>query len=277
MTCPGTQYYRHPGVLHRLRLTLEYTFALAGPRGELPEYASAELMRRCSRRAVLARSTWPPYLDQAGALLPDDLRARLAEVARRATRYVLTAEDSWEHARSFSNQFLGALVAARKSARLTGDAELAELAERGAGGVLSDFSADPGYLYENDGAETFGYFFVSLRRLIPLAQEWPNPRWTEVLRRHCAWISRWMPPEPDRDLILLAGAHHTRTAGRARIGAPTQFEQTLQPGEGADAFRWGAGLGELLAGADDERRFLRLFLPTAAAQDAWRQRLARAS
>ena len=268
---PWNQYHRDPGVLHRLGLTLEYTFALAGPRGELPEYASAELDAPMLAPSSFGAEYLAAVLDQAGALLPNDLRARLTEVARRATRYVLTAEDSWEHARSFSNQFLGALVAARKLARLTGDTELAQLAARGANGVLSDFSASPGYLYENDGAETFGYFFVSLRRLIPLAQEWPDPRWTEVLRRHCAWMSRWMLPEPNRDLILLAGTHHTRTAGRARIGAPVTFEQTLQPGDGADAFRWGHGLGELLAGADDERRFLRLFLPTAAQQDAWRQ------
>ena len=112
---PWNQYYRHPGVLHRLRLTLEYTFALAGPRGELPEYASAELDAPMLAPSSFGAEYLAAVLDQAGALLPDDLRARLAEVARRATRYVLTAEDSWEHARSFSNQFLGALVAARKS------------------------------------------------------------------------------------------------------------------------------------------------------------------
>lgn len=268
---PWNCYYRHPAVLERLRLTLEYTLALAGPRGALPEYAPAHTDTPMLAPSSFGAEYLAAVLDRAGPLLPGDLRARVVAAARDATTYVLTAEESWTHARSFSNQFLGALVAARKLARLTGDQGLLALAERGGRGVLEEFGAAPGYLYENDGADTFGYFFVSLYRLIPLHHEWPDPCWSEVVRRQGAWMARWMLPEPDGDTILLAGAHHTRTAGRDRItAAPESLPAILVPSSGPYANRWGHGAGALLAGAEaDERRFLRLAFPPVARQEAW--------
>ena len=49
--------------------------------------------------------------------------------------------------------------------------------------------------------------------LIPLYHELRDPRVLEVLRRHCAWMGRWMLAEPDGEMMILAGAHQTRTGG----------------------------------------------------------------
>ena len=49
-------------------------------------------------------------LEVAGDVLPDALKSRLIEQARKAAVYVLTSDESWSHARVFTNQFLGADV-----------------------------------------------------------------------------------------------------------------------------------------------------------------------
>ena len=115
-----------------------------------------------------------------------------------------------------------------------------------------------GFMYENDGPETFAYFFVTLSRLVPLYHECRDPRVVEALRRHCAWMSRWMLPEPDGETVILAGSHQTRTGGGYRLTTRSQngVGELLGPvaGEGGDGFE------NLSQNGEDERRFLKLFL-----------------
>ncbi|HEU5088177.1 MAG TPA: hypothetical protein VFT99_12055, partial [Roseiflexaceae bacterium] len=199
---PWNVYHRHPAVLERLAAALEYTFALQDARGALPEYAPASVDTPMLAPSSFGAEYLALSLETAGHLLAPELRERLANSARSAAGFVLTAQESWEHARSYSNQFLAAMTAALKVERIVGQSGLRALVERGLDALLDDFAAAPGYLYEADGADTFGYFFVSLSRLTALYQEYADPRILETVRRHCAWMSRWMLPEPDRQTII---------------------------------------------------------------------------
>ncbi len=247
---PWNAYYRSPDVLRRLELVLGYTFDLMGGNGAIPEYAPADLDAPMLAPSSFGMEYMAAALEVAGHLLPDALKGRTIDQARKAAVYVLTSEESWAHARSFTNQFLGAMAGGLRLARLTQDAELRAIVERALPALLEEghFMSPMGFLYEHDGPETFAYFFVTLTRLIPLYHESRDPRVREVLRRHCAWMSRWMLPEPDGE-VLLAGSHQTRTDSAYRI-AP----------------RGARGLGSLLEEGDgpvDERRFLKLLLQSA--------------
>ena len=246
---PWNVYYRSPVVLERLRLALDYTFGLMGGNGAIPEYAIADIDAPMLAPSSFGMEYMSAALEVAGPLLPGDLKGRLIAQARKAAVYVLTAEESWAHARSFTNQFLGAMAGGLRLARLTNDAELKGFVEKAGEAILGDFMSPMGYLYENDGAETFAYFFVTLGRLVPLYHEWPDARWLEVLRRHCAWMSRHMLPEPDGRTVILAGSHQTRTGSGYR----------LSPRGGQ------RGLADLMADGHDGRRFMKLFLASAEA------------
>ncbi|MBI2952352.1 hypothetical protein HYY27_09665, partial [bacterium] len=246
---PWNVYHRSPAILERLRLALDYTFGLMGENGAIPEYAIADIDAPMLAPSSFGMEYMSAALEVAGPLLPDDLRGRLVAQARKAAVYVLTAEESWAHARSFTNQFLGAMAGGLRLARLTNDAELKGYAERAGEALLGEFMSPMGYLYENDGAETFAYFFVTLGRLVPLYHEWPDARWLEVLRRHCAWMARHMLLEPDGRTVILAGSHQTRTGSGYRL--------TPRGGQ--------RGLGDLMADGHDERQFMKLFLSSAEA------------
>ena len=242
---PWNIYYRDPGVLERLELALNYTFDLVGENGAIPEYATADMDSPMLAPSSFGMEYMSGVLEIAGEVLPDDLKHRLVAQARKAAVYVLTSDESWDHARAFTNQFLGAMAGGLRLARLTQDAELRGFVDR-AGEALLDvgnFMSPMGFLYENSGPETFAYFFTTLSRLVPLYHEWRDDRVLEVLRRHCAWMSRWMLLEPDGETVLLAGSHQTRTGSGYRL-----------------ATREMTGIGELLVGAPDERRFMKLFL-----------------
>jgi hypothetical protein len=268
---PWNIYHKHPGVLERLHAALEYTFALQDERGALPEYAPASVDTPMLAPSSFGAEYLALTLELAGDLLPASLRERLANSARAAARFVLTAEESWDHARSYSNQFLAAMTAALKVERVVGESGLRPLVERGLDALLDDFAAAPGYLYEADGADTFGYFFVSLSRLTALFEEYNDPRILEALRRHGAWMSRWMLPEPDGTTIICAGSHQTRTAGREWLTLDTAAQQHNLAMRAADgSWPWQQhGIGALLAGDDDERRFLKLFFANREALDGW--------
>ena len=278
---PWNFYRRNPEVLRRLELVLRYVFALQDANGALPEYAPAHADTPMLAPTSFGAEYMASTLAVAGDLLPTGLRDDLVQAATRATTYVLTAAESWEHARSYSNQFLGAMVAGARLAQLTGNADLLRLVERGMDGTMREFLAAPGYLYEADGPETFGYWFVTLPRLNALAAYWPDSRITEVVRRHCAWMGRWMLPEPDGTTVTLADGHQTRTPARGEHGR--QGVVTLDSGRERDGIlaatfalrfpRTAHGVGAFLAGADDERRWLRLFFADSDAmtgfQRAW--------
>ncbi len=268
---PWNIYYHHPGVLTRLEAALEYTFGLQDERGALPEYAPASVDTPMLAPSSFGAEYLALTLESAGRLLSPSLRERLAHSARSAARFVLTAEESWDHARSYSNQFLAAMTAALKVERIVGESGLRPLVERGLDALLDDFAAAPGYLYEADGADSFGYFFVSLSRLTALYEEYNDQRIIEAVRRHGAWMSRWMLPEPDGTTVICAGSHQTRTAGREWLTLDQKAQQhnlALRASDGS--WPWQQhGIGALLAGDDDERRFLKLFFASHEALDAW--------
>jgi hypothetical protein len=268
---PWNSYYRDAGVLERLAAALEYTFALQDERGALPEYAPAAVDTPMLAPSSFGAEYLALTLELAGELLPRALRERLAASARAAAQFVLTAEESWEHARSYSNQFLAAMTAAIKVERIVGESGMRPLVERGLGALLGEFAAGPGYLYEADGADTFGYFFVSLSRLTALYAERQDERILEALRRHCAWMSRWMLPEPDGATLVCAGSHQTRTAGREWLTLDAAAQaQNLQTRAADGTWPWQQhGIAALMAGDDDERRFLSLFFANQEALDAW--------
>lgn len=260
---PWNIYYRQPDVLTRLEMTLRYTFERMGGNGAIPEYAPVDLDTPMLAPSSFGMEYMAAALDVAGAVLPPTLRQDLIAHARQAAVYVLTSDESWDHARDFTNQFFGAMAGGARLARLTDDADLKAMVGRAYDALLTDtFIAPMGFLYENAGPETFSYFFVTLRRLIHLAQEWPDERLTEVLRRHCAWMSRWLLPEPDGETILLAGAHQTRSEYDYRLRLQRWHSSNDNVHASRDTIAH--GLGILMNGANaDERRFLNLFLPSA--------------
>ena len=163
---PWNMHYRSPEVLRRLRYALDYTFGLMGDNGAIPEYAPADLDTPMLAPSSFGMEYMASALEYAGPLLPDDLRARLAAHARKAAVYVLTSEESWAHARAYTNQFLGALAGGARLARLTDDDALRAHVARGMDALLDESFLSPmGYLYEANGPETFAYFFTTLSRL----------------------------------------------------------------------------------------------------------------
>lgn len=258
---PWNVYHRHPEVLRRLGFALDYTFGLMGPDGAIPEYAPVEQDTPMLAPSSFGAEYLALSLEVAGPVLPPDLKERLTAHARKAAVFALTSEGCFEHAQSFTNQILGALVAAAKLARLTGDGELLRLVEHRGEALLGSFMAPMGFLYEADGPETFAYFYTTLGRLIPLFHEWPDGRILEVLRRHGAWMSRWMLLEPDHKTLVASTSHETRTRSGYRI-VPRAFP----------------GIGPLLRPANvdekDERQFIELLLmpeETAQARQGERQ------
>ena len=239
---PWNPYYRDAEVLKRLELTLEYTFARMAENGAIPEYAPAELDTPMLAPSSFGMEYMSAALEAAGPVLPEPLKSRLCEYARKAAVYVLTSDESWEHARSYTNQFLGAMAGGARLARLTDDDELMDMVTAAGDALVQDFISPMGFLYEADGPETFSYFFVSLKRLAPLYEEWPDKRVLEAFTRHCEWMSRWMLTEPDSDHILLSASHQTRTAskgaylvdpGRLGVGHARSFlgsQQAAQKG-----------------------------------------------
>lgn len=256
---PWNLYYRDPAVLERLEYALTYTFGLMAENGAIPEYAPADLDSPMLAPSSFGMEYMAGALEVAGDVLPADLRARLIAQARKAAVYVLTSQESWAHARAYTNQFLGAMAGGARLARLTDDRELMALVVQAGDALLeeSHFISPMGFLYENNGPETFSYFFTTLSRLVPLYHEWKDPRVLEVLRRHCAWMSRWMLPEPDGDTLILAGSHQTRTGSGYRV-ARRGFRGlgTLMVGGGQGV----QSLDTLRDDGSDERRFLDLLL-----------------
>lgn len=248
---PWNIYCRHPAVLERLELTLRYTFTLMGENGAIPELDEIPSSMLAGDRMVAAGGFGAEHLagvlDFAGELLPGDLKRELIEHLRKAIVLVLTSDIYLSHASVVTNQYTGALVAGLKLARHTGDTELRQIVERASERLLDDFISPCGYLYEADGADTSGYFLhTTLDRLVSIHHEWPDPRFREVLRRHCSWMSRWLLPEPDSGIIIQSSAHMTRTGVDYRT-SPRRLR----------------GLGDLTAGGEpDERRFLKLLLAT---------------
>jgi hypothetical protein len=230
-----------------------------GENGAIPEYAPADLDSPMLAPSSFGMEYMAGALEVAGDVLPADLRARLIAQARKAAVYVLTSQESWAHARAYTNQFLGAMAGGARLARLTDDRELMELVVQAGDALLeeSHFISPMGFLYENNGPETFAYFFTTLSRLVPLYHEMKDPRVLEVLRRHCAWMSRWMLPEPDGDTVILAGSHQTRTGSGYRV-VRRGFRGlgTLMVGGGQGV----QSLDTLRDDGSDERRFLDLYL-----------------
>jgi len=257
---PWNIYRKDPRVLSRLELTLNYTFNLMGDNGAIPEYAPADLDSPMLAPSSFGMEYMTSALEIAGPVLPPAVRTRLQEQARKSALYVLTSEESWDHARDFTNQFLGAMAGGAQLARLTDDAELRELVDAAMPALLDvgKFMSPMGFLYENSGPDTFAYFFTSLGRLIPLYHETRDDRILEVLRRQCVWMQKWMLLEPDDETVLVAGSHQTRTSSSYRLNT-----------------RSSRGLGEMLGSAsneyddvtdltvDDERRVMKLFLSSA--------------
>lgn len=257
---PWNVFHRDPRVLSRLELALNYTFDLMADNGAIPEYATADLDSPMLAPSSFGMEYMTNALEMAGPMLPDDLRNRLAEQARKAAVYVLTSDESWDHARSFTNQFLGAMAGGAQLARITEDEELREMVDRAMPALLEvgHFMSPMGFLYENSGPETFAYFFTSLNRLIPLYHETRDDRVLEVLRLHCAWMQRWMLLEPDGETVLLAGSHQTRTGSQYRLS--TRGSRGLEAMLGAPA-----GDDEELSDLSeaDERQFMNLFMTSA--------------
>ncbi len=259
---PWNIYYKDPRVLSRLELAFAYTFKLMGDNGAIPEYATAELDSPMLAPSSFGMEYMTSALEIAGEVLPDSLKERIAEQARKAAVYVLTSEESWAHARSFTNQFLGAMAGGAQLARLTGDAELSAMVDKAMPALLEvgHFISPMGFLYENNGPESFAYFFTTLNRLIPLYHETRDDRVLEVLRRHGAWMQRWMLLEPDGETVLLAGSHQTRTASGYRLN--TRGSRGIGDLFGAPSGDDGDTSG-LQADGNDERRFVKLFLSSS--------------
>lgn len=257
---PWNRYYGHAGVVGRLHLALDYLYALMDEKtGAIPEYAPVALDEPMLAPSSFGAEYLSLTLEIAGHLLAPAARDRLVRHATRAAAFALTDEACYRHATSFTNQILGALTAAARLARLTGDGSLRALVEKRGAALVGDFLAPMGFLYEANGAETFAYFYTTLGRLIPLYAEWPDERVQTVLKRHGAWMSRWMLPEPNSNILVASTSHETRTRSGYRI-VPRPFP----------------GIGPLLAGGEkDERRFVSLLLPAQSAQaareQAWRE------
>jgi len=261
---PWNIYRQHPGVRERLHLTLRYTFELMGEEGAISEIDEVPSAALAGDRIVAAGGFGVEHmagvLDVAGDLLSKELRRDLIEQARKAAMLVLSSDTCQSHASSVTNQYTGALVGALKLARLTKDDELRQVAERGSEHLLADFMSPLGYLYEADGADTFGYpLHTTLSRIIALYHEWPDPRFLEVLRRHCEWMTRWLLLEPDGHALIHSSSHLTRTSPdyRARKWRPRGIERLLVGPEVHDH-----AFGDLRPDGADERRFLKLLLET---------------
>ena len=270
---PWNIYYKDPEVLRRLELALNYTFDLMGENGAIPEYATADMDTPMLAPSSFGMEYMAGCLEVAGDVLPEGLKKRLVEQARKAAVYVLTSEESWDHARAFTNQFLGSMSGGARLARLTDDAGLMALVEKAGDALLEEgsFMSPMGFMYENSGPETFAYFFVTLHRLIPLYHEWPDARVLEVLRRHCAWMSRWMLLEPDGETVILAGSHQTRTGGGYRLSTRSQGGIGALLATKDQAPRTQNGLEKLLTDGSDERRFIKLFLGSQEAEEEKRK------
>jgi len=269
---PWNIYYRHPAVLERLQYALEYTFRLMGADGAIPEYATAEMDSPMLAPSSFGMEYMSAALEVAGDVLPPALRARLIAQARRAAAYVLTSPESWEHARSYTNQFLGAMAGGARLARLTGDAELMGMVQAAGDALVGDFMSPCGYLYENDGPETFAYFFVTLQRLVPLYREWPDPRVRAVLLRHCDWMRRWMLPEADSPDIVLASSHQTRTSGgSSRLVPAGEVGMGHMHATKDQRPRIQKGLGALIGADGSSADVLKLFLMSAEEEAEYRR------
>lgn len=267
---PWNVYYRDPAVLQRLELTLDYTFRLMGSDGAIPEYASVEMDTPMLAPTSFGMEYMAAALEVAGAVLPEALRSRLVAQARKAAVFVLTSQESWEHARSYTNQFLGAMAGAARLARLTADDALMDMVRAAGDALVGDFMSPAGFLYENDGPETFAYFFVSLQRLIPLYREWPDPRVRQGLLRHCEWMRRWMLLEPDRADIVLSSSHQTRTSGGSSRLAPLAPVAMGHIHATSDQRpRMLKGLGALLGEGQSAADVVKLFAMTAEENSAY--------
>lgn len=259
---PWNIYHKDPRVLSRLELTLNYTFNMMGDNGAIPEYAVADLDSPMLAPSSFGMEYMTSALEFAGDVMPDALKTRLIEQARKAAVYVLTSDESWEHARAFTNQFLGAMAGGAQLARLTDDPELRGMVDKAMPALLEvgHFISPMGFLYENNGPETFAYFFTTLNRLIPLYHETRDDRVLEVLRRHCGWMRRWMLLEPDQETVVLAGSHQTRTGSQDRLnvrGSRGLGDLVLSGPEGDEA---GVEIAE-----EDERSVMKLFQWSAEA------------
>ena len=257
---PWNVYYKDPRVLSRLELALNYTFNMMGENGAIPEYATADLDSPMLAPSSFGMEYMTGALEVAGHVMPSALKARLIEQARKAAVYVLTSEESWDHARAFTNQFLGAMAGGAQLARLTDDPELKGMVDKAMPALVEvgHFISPMGFLYENNGPETFAYFFTTLNRLIPLYHETRDDRVLEVLRRHGAWMQKWMLPEPDHQTVLLAGSHQTRTGSVYRLFNRESRGLGEMLVDGAEDSSEGVSLNP-----DDERLALKLFVSSA--------------
>jgi hypothetical protein len=274
---PWNIYYRDPGVRARLELTLRYTFKLLGADGAVPEIDDVPSTLLAGDRMVASggfgAEALAGTLEWAGEQLSPRLRRELIVNLRKVVTLVLTSKIHMAHAGVVTNQYLGALSAGIRLARRTGDAALRRLVERASDPLLNDLVSPLGYLYESDGADTFGYFMhTTIYRLITAYHAWPVSRFPELLRRHAAWMKRWMLPEPDGQTLVLSTSHMTRTAASWRPvqGAPWDGLGALLA-KPRRVERGRAFVG-LRARGDDDRRILKLFLTPAA--DRARQRRA---
>lgn len=249
---PWNVYRGDPTVLERLRLVLGYLYRLMREDGAIPEYAVASIDRPMLAPSSFGAMYMSFALEVAGKAMPADMARDLSRHCLAAARFALSDQECYCHATSFSNQILGAMVAAAKLARLNGDPEALKLLQKAGEALLGDFMspAEMGFLYEQDGADTFAYFFTTLWCLVALYQEWPDARVLEVLRRHGAWMSRWMLPEPGNEIVLISTGHETRSTGGYRL-PKREFN----------------GLGALMdaslsgnSGDEDERRYVNLLL-----------------
>jgi len=274
---PWNIYHRSPAVLERLVLTLRYALNLMGEDGAIPELDDVPSSALAADRMVAAGGFGVEHLagtlESAGGQLPTDIRDQMIARTRQAALLVLTSEPHLAHAEHVTNQYTGALVGAMKLSRLTRDQDLKELAASSSEHLWTDFLSGPGYLYEADGADTFGYFLhTTLDRLIALYHEWPHPQIPEVLRRHCAWMSRWLLPDPQGDGLVQSTAHLTRTCpgypvSPLRLRGTGRLLGSLQPFDGeADRPR------ALQDDGGDERRILKLILETEEAEASRRLR-----
>ena len=275
---PWNIYYRDSGVLSRLGMALRYTFRLMGKDGAIPEIDAVPSSLMCADRMVASGGFGAEALSgvlvAAGDLLPSDLRRELVEHTRRAVTLVLGSKASLDHAAVVTNQYLGALVAGLRLARQSRDRTLQRLVERGTDLLLGDFISPAGYLYEADGADTFGYFLhTTLYRLIALYQVRPDPRILEVLRRSCDWMGRWLLLEPDARTLILSTAHMTRCAVDYRRPSGWTWEG-IGPllRDPLTARGRSARFSGLKPNGADARRVMKLFLVSAAEEKERRRR-----
>ncbi len=249
---PWNIYHGDVQILKQLDLVLNYVFGLMREDGAIPEYNIAALDRPMLASSSFGAMYMSFTLEVAGKTMPAAMAKELYKHSLSAARFALSDEHCYLHATSFSNQILGAMTAAAKLARLNNDAAPLSLLNRAGEALLGEFMSptNMGFLYEQDGADTFSYFLTTLWCLTALYQEWPDERVLEVLRRHGAWMSRWILPEPDGKTMLISTGHQTRSPGGHRLpnreyNGLGKIMQSLLSGQTGD---------------EDERRFLALLL-----------------